>query len=62
MELVVTNLPASAGDMRCRITPRVGKIPWWKKWQTTQYSCLENPYGQRSLGGCGPRGHRAGHG
>ena len=23
-----------------------------------QYSCLENPYGQRSLAGCSPWGHR----
>ena len=23
-----------------------------------QYSCLENPHGQRSLAGCSPRGHK----
>ena len=23
--------------------PRVGKIPWRKKWQPLQYSCLKNP-------------------
>ena len=26
--LVVKNLPANAGDMRCRFNPRVGKISW----------------------------------
>ena len=24
-----------------------------------QYACLENPYGQRSLAGCSPWGHKA---
>ena len=28
---------------RCRFSPWVGKIPWWKKRQSLQYSCLENP-------------------
>ena len=33
--------------------PWVGKIPWRRKWQNPlQYSCLENPNGQRSLVGC----------
>ena len=35
--------------------PWVGKIPWRRAWQPTpifQYSCLENPHGQRSLMGC----------
>ena len=27
---------------RCRFNPWVGKIPWSRKWQTLQYSCLEN--------------------
>ena len=53
MELVVKNLPANAAK-RYRFNPRVGKIPWWKKWQPTQCSCLENRYGQRSLVGYGP--------
>ena len=56
MELVVKNLPANAAK-RCRFNPRVGKIPWWKKWQPTQYSCLENRYGQRSLAGYSPWSH-----
>ena len=31
-----------AGDMRDRFSPGIGKIPWIKAWQPTQYSCLEN--------------------
>ena len=31
---VVKNLPASAED--------TGSIPWSRKWQTLQYSCLKN--------------------
>ena len=27
---------------RCRFNPWVWKIPWRRKWQPTQYSCLEN--------------------
>ena len=27
---------------RCRFSPLVRKIPWRKKWQPLQYSCLEN--------------------
>ena len=42
---------------RCKrqgFNPRVRKIPWRRPWQSTQYSCLENPHGQRSLAGYGP--------
>ena len=28
---LVVNLPANAGDMRCRFDPWVGKIPWRRK-------------------------------
>ena len=28
---------------------RVEKIPWRRAWNSLQYSCLENPHGQRSL-------------
>ena len=27
---------------RCRFHPWAGKIPWSRKWQPLQYSCLEN--------------------
>ena len=32
--LVVKNLPANAGDMRCTFDPWVGKIPWRRAWAT----------------------------
>ena len=35
MAFVVKNLPAHAGDMRCRCDPKVGKIPWRRAWQPT---------------------------
>ena len=28
---------------RCEFDPWVGKIPWRRKWQPLQDSCLENP-------------------
>ena len=33
MVLVVKNLPANAGDIRCGLNPWVGKVPWRRKWQ-----------------------------
>ena len=53
--LVVKSLPANARNIRDmglilgREDPRHGNL--------LQYSCLENPYGQRSLGGYSPCGH-----
>ena len=44
--LVVKNLPASAGDLRCQrrgFVARVGKIPWRRTWQPTPVFLLENP-------------------
>ena len=32
---MVKNLPANAGDMRCRFDPWVGKISWRRAWQST---------------------------
>ena len=29
-------------DVSGGFNPQVGKIPWRRKWQPTQYSCLEN--------------------
>ena len=47
----------------------VGSIPGWERspgkgnGNPLQYSCLENPYGQRSLEGCSLWGHKEpGHG
>ena len=54
MAQVVKNLPANAGDL--------GLIPWLGvshgggHGNPLQYSCLENPHGQRSLVGYSPRG------
>ena len=35
-----------------------GKIRWRRSWQPTQYSCLENSHGQRSLAGYSLWGHK----
>ena len=50
--LVVKNLPANAGDLR--VTGLIlgsGRSPGGGHGDPLQYSCLENPYGQRSLVG-----------
>ena len=49
--LVVKNLPANAGDMRCRFDLWVGKIPWRKEWQPTLEFLPGESHGQRSLVG-----------
>ena len=41
--LVVKNLSANAGDMKCRFNPWVRKIPQRRACDPLQYSCLENP-------------------
>ena len=38
---MVKNLPAMSKIPG--FDPWVGKIPWRRKWQPLQYSCLENP-------------------
>ena len=50
MALVVKNPLASAGDIRetCSI-PGLGGFPGGGTGNALQYSCLENPHGQRSL-------------
>ena len=45
---VVKNLPAR---QKTRFSPWVRKIPWRGHGNPLQYSCLENPHGQRSLVG-----------
>ena len=59
---MVKNLPANVGDIRDEgFDPWVGKIPWRRAWQpppALQYSCLENPHGQRSLMGYSLQGHK----
>ena len=57
--LVVKNLPANAGDMRdAGLTPGLGRSPGGGNGNPLQYSCLENPHGQRSLAGYSPWCHK----
>ena len=56
---MVKNLPASAGDMtELSSIPGMGRSPGGGHGSPLQYSCLENPHGQRSLGGYHPWGHK----
>ena len=55
----VKNLVASAGDVRdVGSIPRLGRSPGGGHGHPLQYSCLENPHGQRSLADCSPRGRK----
>ena len=55
--LVVKNLPANAGNIRNKGSiPGSGRSPGGGNGNPLQYSCLENPHGQRSLVGYGPWG------
>ena len=51
---MVKNLPADAGDSD--LIPGLGKPPGGGHGNPLLYSCLENPHGQRSLGGYSPMG------
>jgi len=53
---VVKNPPTSAGDMS--LIPGLGRFPGEGNGNPLQYSCLENPHGQRSLVGYSPWGHK----
>ena len=46
--LVVKNLPAIAGDVRCRFDPWIEKIPWRRAWQPALVFLPGESYGQRS--------------
>ena len=60
--LVVKNPPANAEDIRdAGSMPGLGRSPGGGHDNPLQYSCQENPHGQRSLVGYGPQGHRVGH-
>ena len=55
--LLLKNPPASAGDTRdAHLIPGSGRSPGVGSGSPLQYSCLENPRGQRSLAGYSPRG------
>ena len=51
---MVKNLPANAGDAGS--IPGLGRSPGGGHGNSLQYSCLENPHGQRSLVGYSPWG------
>ena len=46
---------------RCRFDPRVGKIPWNRKWQPTPAFLPGKSHGQRTLVGYSLWGRRVGH-
>ena len=58
MALVIKNLPANAGEMRWGLIPGSGKIPWSRAWQPTPVFLPGESYGQRSLVGYSPWGHK----
>ena len=53
---VIKNLPASTEDWGS--VPALGRFAGGGHGNPFQYSCLENPHGQRSLMGCSPCGRR----
>ena len=53
---VVKTSPSDAGNVGS--IPGSGRSPGGGRGNPLQYSCLENPYGQRSLVGYSSRGHR----
>ena len=57
--LVVKNLPANAGDIRdAGLIPGSGRSSGEGNGNPPQYSCLENPHGQRTLAGCSLLGRK----
>ena len=56
--LVVKKPPANAGDIRDMGSIPSERYPGGGHGNQFQYSCLENPHGQRSLLGCSPWGHK----
>ena len=54
--LVVKNPPANAGDPRdAGSVPGSGRSPGGGHDNPLQFSCLDNPHGQRSLAGYSPQ-------
>ena len=56
MSQMVKSLPANAGDLGS--IPWLGRSPGEGHGNSLQYSCLENPHGQRRLAGYSPWGCR----
>ena len=56
---MVENPPANAGDIRdTGPIPGSGKCPGGGHGNPLQYSCLENPHGQKNLAGHSPQGRK----
>ena len=56
---MVKNRPASAADIKdTGSIPGSGRSTGGGHGNPLQYSCLENPHGQRSLAGCTAWGHK----
>ena len=56
---VVKNLPSNTGDLRdASLISGSGRYLAGVNGNPLQYSCLENPHGQRSLVGYSPCGHK----
>ena len=56
---MVKNLLANAGNLRdVGLTPGLERSPGGGHGNPFQYSCLENPCGQRSLAGYSPSGYK----
>ena len=53
---MLKNLPANAEDLNS--VSGLGRSPGGEHGNPLQYSCLENPHGQRSLVGYSSRGHK----
>ena len=53
---MLKNLPANARDLG--LIPGPENSPGEGNGNPLQYSCLENPYGERSLVGYSPQGHK----
>ena len=53
---MVKNPAANAGDQGS--IPALGRSPGGRHGNPLQYSCLENPHGQRSLAGYSPWGRK----
>ena len=62
MALVVKNPPANAGDVRdTGLIPGLGRSPGGRHGNPLQYSCLENPHGEKNQAGYCPWGLRVRH-
>ena len=56
---MVKNMPANAVDIRdTGLIPGLGRFPGGGHGNPLQYSCLENPHGQRRLVVYRPWGHK----